>query len=559
MSDKQLPARPNLEQYKNQAKDLLHSHRAADPDALNRIKRHHPTLHKLSLTEIVSATFTLADAQLVLAREHSFESWPKFAAHIETLRLIRSVADLPDPVAAFIEAACVPRHSGHSSGTLEYAQLILARYPHVATANIHTAAILADEPTVKKLLIQNPKDATNTGGPHNWDALTHLSFSRYLRLDPSRSDAFVNTARTLLDAGASANTGWYEMIDHPNLRPEFESAIYGAAGIAQHPGLTQLLLDRGADPNDEETPYHVVETYDNTVLKIMLASGKFNESSLNTVLLRKADWHDEHGIQLALEHGANPNFMTRWGFTALHQSLRRDNGLIITQLLLNHGADPTLKSTREGKSAIDIATHRGRGDVLDELEHRNIFLNRQDAPQGIDRLIAACAQNKIETIHTLTQTEPHLIPELIAQGGTLLAQFAGNANTDGVRNLLDFGIDVAALYKEGDPYFDIATDSTALHVAAWRAWPQAVKLLITRGAPINARDAKNRTALQLAIKATVDSYWRDRRTPESIQALLEAGASTAGIELPTGYDEADILLRQYSSQTNATPPIEPTP
>ena len=42
------------------------------------------------------------------------------------------------------------------------------------------------------------------------------------------------------------------MIDHPNPRQVLESAIYGAAGIAQHEGVTQLLLEYGADPNDEE-------------------------------------------------------------------------------------------------------------------------------------------------------------------------------------------------------------------------------------------------------------------------------------------------------------------
>jgi ankyrin repeat protein len=549
MSDKQLPARPSLEQYKKQAKELLHAHRAADPNALTRIQCHHPTLHKLSLTEILTANFTLTDAQLILAREHSFESWPRFAAYIETQRLIRTLADLPDPVAAFIEAACVPRHDGHGSGTLEYAQLILERYPHVANANIHTAAILADEPTVKKFLTHNPKDATSTDGPHNWDALTHLCFSRYLHLDPTRSKAFVNTARTLLDAGAIANTGWCETIDQPNPRQIIESAIYGAAGIAQHPGLTQLLLDRGADPNDEETPYHVPETYDNTVLKILLASGKLNEASLNTILLRKADWHDEHGIQLALEHGANPNYMTHWGFTALHQSLRRDNGLVIIEMLLNHGAGPIIKSTRDGKSAIDTAIHRGRGDVLNILEQRDINLNLEGDLQGIDQLIAACAQNKPETIRALTAANPDLVPKLIAQGGTLLAQFAGNSNTEGVRNLLDLGVPPDALYS-GDGYFDIAPNSTALHVAAWRAWPEVVKLLIARGAPINAVDGKGRTALDLAIKATVDSYWKSRRTPDSIKALLEAGASTKNITIHTGYDEADALLRQYSTATD---------
>jgi hypothetical protein len=68
-----------------------------------------------------------------------------------------------------------------------------------------------------------------------------------------------------------------------------------------------------------------------------------------------------------------------------------------------------------------------------------------------------------------------------------------------------------------------------------------------------------RTALQLAIKAAVDSYWTRRRTTESIRALLEAGASTENVELPTGYDEADILIRQYSSQSNAAPPAKPIP
>jgi ankyrin repeat protein len=146
----------------------------------------------------------------------------------------------------------------------------------------------------------------------------------------------------------------------------------------------------------------------------------------------------------------------------------------------------------------------------------------------------------------MTVKNMHLDPE----AGTVLAEFAGNGNTEGVRNLLDLGIPVTALYREGDGYFDIARDSTALHVAAWRAWPETVKLLIASGAPINALDGKGRTALQLAVKATVDSYWKYRRSTDSIAALLKAGATTTGIELPTGYDEADLLLRQHSKQAN---------
>jgi hypothetical protein len=147
------------------------------------------------------------------------------------------------------------------------------------------------------------------------------------------------------------------------------------------------------------------------------------------------------------------------------------------------------------------------------------------------------------TIGSLVAQEPHLANELVACGGTLLAEFAGNNNVAGLRCLLDLGVSVSALYREGDLYLDIANDSTALHVAAWRAWPDAVKELIKRGAPVNALDGKGRTALFLAVKACVDSYWTARRSPDSVGALLRAGAATSGIEIPSGYQEVDDLLR----------------
>jgi ankyrin repeat protein len=540
MPDRDLPARPNLEQYKKQAKDLVKSFALGDPQALARIKRHHPRFNKLLEPNLHSAPFALTDSHLVIAREHGFESWPKFAHHIETRNLIRSLANLTDPVAAFIEVACVPRHSSHGSGTLEHAEMILSRYPQVATSNIYTAAILADEAAVRSFLSRDRKSATATGGPYGWDALTYLCFSRYLRLDRERSDAFVATARALLDAGASANTGWYEMIDHPNPRPEWESAIYGAAGIARHPGLTRLLLERGADPNDGETPYHVPETYDNTVAKILLESGQLNALSLTWMLVRKTDWHDEEGLRLLLESGADPNAMTKWGDNALHHALRRDNSLKMIALLLDHAADAALKNTRDGRSATAMATHRGRRDVLALLEQRGVARDLH----GVDRLIAACATGDREAIPLLVAQEPHLVNELIAAGGTLLAEFAGNNNVAGLRCLLDLGVSASALYREGDPYFDIAYDSTALHVAAWRAWPHGVKELIKRGTPVNALDGKGRTALFLAVKACVDSYWTARRSPDSVEALLRAGATTSGIASPCGYDAVDDLLRR---------------
>jgi ankyrin repeat protein len=538
MPDKKLPDRPNLEQYKKQAKDLARECCSHAPDALVRLQRYHPRFANLSAAEMQNGRITLTDAQLVVAREHGFESWPKFAAHITTLNLERSVAALDDPIAAFIRAACVPRDDSHVSGTVEEAELILRRYPKVARANIYTAVILADEAAVRDFLQRDIASASVPGGTFNWDPLTYLCFSRYLRLDPTRSDAFVSTASALLDAGANANTGWIEMIDHPNARPILESAIYGAAGIAQNDGLTRLLLERGADPNDEETPYHAAEGYDLAVLKALLESGRLDSTSMTTLLLRKADWHDTEGIRMLLEHGADPNAMTRWSHTALHQALRRDNRLVNIALFLEHGADPTLKSVHNGRSAVSIAARRGRGDVLRLFEERGF----DTGLTGVESLIAACAKADDDAIRALIAGDPQLIEELIASSGILLAEFAGNGNTEGVRRLLDLGVDARALHGEGDGYWDITSESTALHVAAWRGWPGTVKMLIERGVRVNALDGKGRNSLQLAVKACVDSYWTDRRTPESVESLLNAGATIDGIEIPCGYDEVDELL-----------------
>ena len=65
-----LPARPNLEFLKNEAKDRLADLRRADPAA------------------------QLADAQHALAKDYGFESWPKLKEHVESL-----AATLQNPLA----------------------------------------------------------------------------------------------------------------------------------------------------------------------------------------------------------------------------------------------------------------------------------------------------------------------------------------------------------------------------------------------------------------------------------------------------------------------------
>ena len=439
-----------------------------------------------------------------------------------------------DPLADFIDAACVPLDAAHVSGTLDRAEAILAAHPDLARADIHTAAILGDDAAVRRFIELDPESATAKGGPRAWDALTHLCFSRYLRLDKARWDSFVRAASALLDAGASANSGWYEDSHQP--KPEWESVLYGAAGIAHHPELTRLLLERGADPNDGEVVYHTPETDDNRALKLIVETGKLTDESLSLMLIRKHDWHDYDGVKWLLEHGANPNHDGWRGVLAIHHAIARDNHLRIIELLLDHGADPMRES--EGMSAVARAARRGRRDVLESLKRRRIPFELQ----GVDRLIAACARNDAIAAESIAEREPALVAEQRQGGGQLLAEFAGNGNTDGIRRLLDLGVPVDAVFEHGDGYWGIAPNSTALHVAAWRAQHDTVGLLVGRRAPVDARDGKGRTPLMLAVKACVESYWTDRRSPESVRTLLRAGASIQGVQYPSGYDEVDELL-----------------
>ena len=419
-------------------------------------------------------------------------------------------------------------------GTLAAAEALLAAHPELASSDIHTAAVLGDDVLVRQFIAQDPASVHAKSAPYGGDALNYLGLSKYLRLDPTRSEAFLRAARALLDAGADPNTGFWTT----GKFPEYESALYGAAGVAHHAALTRLLIERGANPNDEDAVYHSPEGDDFAAMAVLVETGKVTPQNLAVMLVRKSDWHDFEGVKYLLEHGADANFNRGRGWHPLLHAISRNNSLEIIELLLDYRADPRWRD--EGVSGIELAARRGRGDVLAAFVRRGIALDLQ----GADRLIAACAMDDGASVRELAQREPQIIPELLGQGSTLLAEFTSTWNTAGVRHLLDLGVPVSSHYK-GDGYFDIAPESTALHVAAWQLRPDLIQLLLERGASVNARDGKGRTPLMLAVKACVDSYWTHRRTAEPARLLLRAGAVTDGVPVPSGYADVDDLLRPH--------------
>jgi ankyrin repeat protein len=72
--DRHFPVRPNLEQLKHQAKELLRAIREGDAAAVAELRKHHPGRDDKA---IEPATAKLADAQLVLARSYGLASWPR--------------------------------------------------------------------------------------------------------------------------------------------------------------------------------------------------------------------------------------------------------------------------------------------------------------------------------------------------------------------------------------------------------------------------------------------------------------------------------------------------
>ena len=165
---------------------------------------------------------------------------------------------------------------------------------------------------------------------------------------------------------------------------------------------------------------------------------------------------------MVLEHRADPNWITGWGHTALHQAVRRDNSLEMIELLLDYGADPALLN-RDGTSAIAIAVRRGRVDALDLFE------------RGYPIMLPASTLHKPlrtrspKTIHSLTAAEPSTEIELIEQGehcSPIRAWETSRASA------------ICRIRREHNRSIAkvMGTESQTQHFscAAWRAWPEVV-------------------------------------------------------------------------------------
>jgi ankyrin repeat protein len=508
-----VPSRPDLGQLRHQARDLLRAARAGDPAAGGRIRA-------------VSEQMTLAAAQLAVAREYGFASWPRLKAQVETL-------DLAQKVDAFLEAS-IRDWTGRAAR-------LLASTPEIAGHDFRTAVVLGDAGRVQEMLRRDPGLATRPDPRSGWAPLHAVAASRWHRLDPARAGGLVAVARLLLDAGAdpAARTGGPRS-DWTPLR----CAVAGAA----NPAITRLLLEHGAVPGDPDLYLACFGDDDHESLRLLL--GHATDVDQTTALAAPISVGDTEGARLLLEAGADPNHLPPADlyrgnhaddppWPAVYAAVRSGAPLELVELLLDHGADPDAPGP-DGRSPYRLALSEGRTDLADLLRRRGAG----DDATATDRFLAACLRADRAEAQRLLAADPGLRAWLAGAEADAFVHAAETGSTAAVELMLDLGAAVGARGGDG---------GTALHAAAYSGSAAIVRLLLDRGADIEARDTTwDSPPLEWAM---VGSGERPATSPSpdwiaTVQALLDAGASRQGITLspddpkPPSAEVAQ-LLRNY--------------
>jgi ankyrin repeat protein len=287
MDARALPSRASLEQYKKQAKDLLKACKSSDPDAIHgwalawvqsRVDEWMVTEAQLRGVPVAPPTpemiasevnrvagklrsslsktdCTLAGAQFFIARSHGFESWPKFAKHLQGLTR-------PTSADSRFEAAVDCIISGDVA-TLEQLlhedpELIRARSTreHSSTLLHYVSANGVED--FRQKTPQNIVDVTKillrAGGPPPPPPPTTLGLVA-TSIHPVRAGVQIALMTTLLEAGASvdgAPGAWTPLLGAlQNGRPEAASFLAGrgarldlegAAGVGRL-DLVRTLFD----------------------------------------------------------------------------------------------------------------------------------------------------------------------------------------------------------------------------------------------------------------------------------------------------------------------------
>ncbi len=434
MAAKQLPPRPNLDQLKRQAKELLQAGKA-------------PALH---------------DAQTLIAREYGFASWNKLRDHVEAMTLEFDAA-----VDAFLEAATDERP--------DRAERILALHPTIPKASLYPALVLGDADAVQARLERDPSLATKAGGMRGWEPIHYVCYTSMAHDSLERAAGLAAITRRLIALGADPNTR-FPWLHHNVRRP----VLWGASRHVRSLPLVAALLDAGADPNDGVTLPLAASAGDIAVLDALRARGANVDQAWATdgatSLYAILNWsRTPDGVVWLLEHGADPNAVfAENGETPLHVVARAWD-VPLAQAMLAHGAD-IARQRRDGRTPYAVAELNGNRAVAEWL------LAQGASPElsEVDRLVAACSRGDRPAADALLAGNPSLRERISDDHYIAFHQAAERGDVRALEAMLACGFD------PNRP--DAGIGKTALHSAAMEGWADAVRVLLAHGASVHVRD-----------------------------------------------------------------------
>ena len=191
------------------------------------------------------------------------------------------------------------------------------------------------------------------------------------------------------------------------------------------------------------------------------------------------------------------------------------------RLLLDQGASANSRVSCE--SALGLASRSPWGNVATArlLLERGAFVNGDPKRRTVNPLLRASHSSDEERIKLLiahganvNAIQPNLTPGL-----TPLQELVKWADLETLTLLLEHGADVNT--KCGVHKKRMSGGFTALHCAASVGRPDAIAFLLKNGADITLLDAQGRSALDYALKALDQPYFRDSSNEKEAKPYQE--------------------------------------
>jgi ankyrin repeat protein len=508
-----LPERPDLEQLRRRAKELRDAARSGDVAALQRLARHHPSA--------AQGTVGLAVAQLVIAREVGYPSWPKLKAAIDADAAGRASAD--EFVAASVD------------GRLRLASGIFGSHPDIAGQSLLAATVLGDAETVRELVATDHSAAVAIDDERGWPPLLYACYSRWHQIESDRAPGLAEVVRILLGAGASPRT-------NDGGRPRYISALKGSVEV-NNPAITEVLLDAGANPDDGECIGEAAGHGCHRCLELLVSHGA---RVAGTWALGAAVWNDDPvAMVLLLDALARGGVEVAGKATDTLLDAAGDASLPVVEALLAAGADPRAIDP-EGVSALRRAVRAGRLDTAARLRHLGATAEGTD----VDRFLGACLNADRHTADQLLAEHPDLRDRLSGEDRAVIVDAAASRPAETIALMLDLGF---STYDRND------FGEVPLHSAAYAGNAEVVRMLLKRGADVDARDTRfDATPLASATVGSGEQAGKPGDWIETVHLLVNAGASRTGawISGKPPSEEVMDLVRLYGITRDEPPEHE---